>query len=154
MPRLMDFVVRTAYRTVYWAARGWWFLRRPRTSSALVALWRGDRVLLVQSSYRPDHSLPGGFLRRSESPAVGAARELREELGISLRPDLLREAWRGTRRFEHREDTITIFEVATHSEVGLRFDRREIVWAGWLTADEALGQSLLPHVRAYLDTRR
>lgn len=149
-----DAFVRWGYRGAYWSARAYWFLRRPQTTSALVALWHGDRLLLVRSSYRSHCSLPGGFLRRGETAATGGLRELREELGMTVPAGALREAWRGSRRFEHRHDTITILEGTLDAPASVQIDHREIVWAGWATVEEAKRRVLLPHVREYLDGRR
>ncbi|TRV80931.1 NUDIX domain-containing protein [Streptomyces sp. 130] len=57
------------------------------------ALWAGTsvlitdqhgRVLVQRVGYRPTRLLPGGALDPGESPAQGAARELREELGLAV----------------------------------------------------------------------
>jgi 8-oxo-dGTP pyrophosphatase MutT (NUDIX family) len=48
---------------------------------ALVALWHGDRVLLVFNRFRQGWELPGGLIEPGESPRQGAARELLEESG-------------------------------------------------------------------------
>lgn len=52
---------------------------------ALVALWCGDRCLVVFDRYRAGWELPGGTLEPGESPRAGAFRELDEESG--QRPD-------------------------------------------------------------------
>jgi len=47
----------------------------------------GDAVLLVRRAAEPgvgDWTIPGGHLERDESPAEGAARELREETGLAV----------------------------------------------------------------------
>lgn len=58
----------------------------PRKRVTAGALIRDDagRVLLVEPTYRPDWLTPGGSVEFDESPARGAAREVREELGIEL----------------------------------------------------------------------
>ncbi len=45
----------------------------------------GDgRILLVKPVYRPEWLIPGGSVEADESPAAGCAREVREELGLSV----------------------------------------------------------------------
>jgi 8-oxo-dGTP diphosphatase len=41
-------------------------------------------VLLVRQSYRKSWAFPGGLLKRNEDPIDAAARELQEELGITV----------------------------------------------------------------------
>lgn len=54
-------------------------------------LIRNDRgeVLLVNPSYKPDWDLPGGMAEANEPPHAAAERELREELGLDLRLDVM-----------------------------------------------------------------
>jgi len=143
-------VVRRGYRLVYLGLRVWWFLRRPATNGAAVALWHQGRILLVRTSYRNCLSLPGGFVRRGEPAEKAALRELHEEVGIRLPEHLLRHAWHGTVPFESRQDTIDIWEATLDTVPALHPTGREIVWADWVTPAEALKYPLLPHLRAYL----
>ncbi len=63
------------------------------TAAALITSPSGD-VLLVKPNYRELWSLPGGILEDGEPPHVGCAREVREELGLSLAVGpLLAVAW-------------------------------------------------------------
>jgi 8-oxo-dGTP diphosphatase len=50
--------------------------------AALVALWHGDRLLLVFDRYRQCWELPGGMIEPGETPRQAAVRELREEAGF------------------------------------------------------------------------
>lgn len=55
---------------------------RPRTAAG-VLLFDGDgRVLLVDPTYKAGWEIPGGYVRPGETPGEGAARELKEELGL------------------------------------------------------------------------
>jgi 8-oxo-dGTP diphosphatase len=150
---MIDALVRVGYRSVYWAARIFWFITRPRTSGAVVALWSGRQVLLVRSSYRPQYGFPGGFLQRGESPAAGASRELFEETGLLIPAERLRCVFQGVYQFESRKDTITIFESTIEGAPLVPTNHRELIWAGWKSSDEALTLELLPHVRDYLAVR-
>jgi ADP-ribose pyrophosphatase YjhB (NUDIX family) len=147
--RLVNAAVRKGYQLAY-LVRIWWFVRRPRTSGAAVALWHGDKVLMVRTSYRGCYSLPGGFARTGEPSEQAARRELREELGISVPPQTLRHAWHGTVPFESRQDTIDIWEATVDPAPEPHVTGREIVWADWVAPAEALKRPLLPHVAAYL----
>ncbi|AGJ77687.1 NUDIX hydrolase [Cutibacterium avidum] len=42
------------------------------------------RVLMCETTYKPDWELPGGVVEPVESPHAGAVRECREELGVTI----------------------------------------------------------------------
>jgi 8-oxo-dGTP pyrophosphatase MutT (NUDIX family) len=53
-----------------------------------------ERVLLCQLTYKQDWDLPGGVVEVGESPHLAVAREVREELGITVEAgDLLLTDW-------------------------------------------------------------
>ncbi|WP_304523486.1 NUDIX hydrolase [Aeromicrobium sp. Leaf350] len=59
-------------------------------------LWRDEagRVLLCELTYKQEWDLPGGVIEVGESPALGLARELREELGLDVEVgDLVTVSW-------------------------------------------------------------
>lgn len=153
MSDIVDAPFRMAYRAAHLALRAYWLLRRPETHGALVALWFGGRVLLIRSSYRRTCSLPGGYVKRGETARAAALRELHEELRIRLPDERLRHAWHGSLPFEHRKDTLDIFEADLEEPFFLAPDGRELVWAEWKTPDEARAMEIVPHLRAYLDAR-
>jgi len=146
----IDVFIRTGYRFAYVGQRAWWFVRRPKTNGAAVALWHEGKVLLIRTSYRNCLSLPGGFVRSGETSEQAARREFQEELGLSLPPQSLRLAWHGMIPFESRQDTVDIWETRVNIAPALRVGGREIVWAGWLAPSEAMDRLLLPHVAVYL----
>ena len=74
-------------RLVYLAYLGWLILKGHRWESAAVAVRHDGKVLKVRHSYRRGWSLPGGAVRRGEDPRVAACREVREEVGLTIRPD-------------------------------------------------------------------
>jgi 8-oxo-dGTP diphosphatase len=145
--------LRFAYRAAYLAAKTWWFIRRPQTKGSIVALWNDGKLLVVRTSYRRQYMLPGGFIKRGETSRAAAERELFEELSIVVPATALRFGWHGTLRFEHRLDTVTIWEAVLDAPPPIVVDGLEVVWAGWKTPDEARALPLLPHIQCYLASR-
>ncbi len=60
------------------------FLPRKRAISQLLVRSTDGRVLLCQLTYKRDFDLPGGVVEVSESPQLAVAREVEEELGLTV----------------------------------------------------------------------
>jgi len=63
-----------------------WFKSLPTmfgSAAALITSVSGD-VLLVKPNYRDHWNLPGGILEEGEPPHAGCAREVLEEIGLSI----------------------------------------------------------------------
>jgi 8-oxo-dGTP pyrophosphatase MutT (NUDIX family) len=65
------------------------FLPRKRAISQMLIRDPEDRVLLCQLTYKLDWDLPGGVVEVGESPRLAVAREVEEELGLTIRPGVL-----------------------------------------------------------------
>ncbi len=150
----VDFGFRTAYKTAHRMLRAYWGVRNPRTHGALIAAWYDDQILLVKNSYRNEYTLPGGYVRSGETPEQGAARELREEVGVDVSPSELSLAYEDTKPYENRRDHVTICEVKLDRPIELAVDNREVVWAGFRRPDEVLSLPIVPHLRDYLTAAR
>jgi len=150
---MINALIRAVYRVAHWGLRLLWFIRRPETTGALVAVWHHGRVLLVKNSYRPQLTLPGGYIRPREDRRTAAARELREEVGIQVQPKRLVHAYHGTHLFEHRQDTLDIYELEVDEVPSIQVDDREVVRAEFHRPDDALGMEIVPHLEEYLARR-
>ncbi len=150
---MINALIRAVYRLAHWGLRLFWFVRRPETMGALVAVWYRGQVLLVKNSYRRELTLPGGYVRPREDRRVTAARELREEVGIHVRPARLTHAYHGTHVFEHRKDTLDIYELEVDEPPAVRVDDREVVKAEFCAPSDALGLLIVPHLEEYLSRR-
>jgi ADP-ribose pyrophosphatase YjhB (NUDIX family) len=151
----MDRLWRLAYRVGFRAARLWWRLRRPAYDGAAVAVWRGGRILAVRLSHRENPSWPGGGIRRGEEPREAAGRELREQLGLDVRPDDLVLAREIVVDWDFRREHVRVFELRLRATPVLRIDNRKIVAARFVEPQALLaGPVLPPFVRAHLGAAR
>lgn len=96
----MRALVRLAMTALQQLRRAWWFLARPATRGVQAAVFTtAGKVVLVRHSYAPGWRLPGGGVKRSETPEAAALRELKEEIGLSEWGEI-----RHVLDFDHRPD--------------------------------------------------
>jgi 8-oxo-dGTP diphosphatase len=149
--------VDRAFRAALWIAYRvllvGWFVFRPRRRGVFIAVWHDGRLLAIRNSYRHWLALPAGGIQRGETPLDAALRELREEVGIAAPPESLRFVRDIPTTFEWKRDVCSFFELRLDAPIEPRVDRREVVWAGFVTPAEALAAELAPPVRAYLEAR-
>jgi len=67
------------------------------------------RVLLVKTRYQRWWTLPGGGVHRQESPELAAIREVREETGVRIEPEILRFHGLYSNFAEGKSDYIAVF---------------------------------------------
>ncbi len=84
-----------------------WILKRPVTLGVRALLVREGRVLLVRHWYQNDWFLPGGGVKRKETPEQAARRECREETGAEVGDLALFGIY--TQYVEHKNDHIVVF---------------------------------------------
>jgi 8-oxo-dGTP pyrophosphatase MutT (NUDIX family) len=141
MGRLRDPLLRAGYRVGYRVVRVWWRLRRPTKRGVKCVLTCGDEILLVRHTYGRTRSweLPGGGVKRGESPPDAARREVREELGIELGE--LAPLGELFARIDGKRDRLWCF-AAEPGDVAIDLDQAEIAECRWfpraaLPADRA-----------------
>jgi len=57
---------------------------RPYVAAGVLLSDEAGRIMLVRPTYKDYWDLPGGYVEAGETPAQAAAREIREELGITV----------------------------------------------------------------------
>lgn len=145
---LIDSVWRMALRLGFQFARAWWHLRRPRHEGALVAIYVGQDLLLVKSSYRAEWNFPGGSVHPGEAPDAAARREVEEEIGLSI--GTLIPAGSACGIWDGRRDRVHFFELHLDCLPEMRLDNREVIATHLASPEELHSISLTGAVAAYL----
>ncbi len=100
----------------------------------MVAVYVDHALMLVRNSYRRAWALPGGGIRRGETPEAAAERELMEEIGLMAGP--LRCVGSAHGNWDGRRDHVHFFELRLNALPELQFDNREVVGARLVSAPE------------------
>ena len=77
-------------------------------------------------------------------------RELKEEVGLTAWPNQMRHAKTIRYQNQYKRETVYLFELNRKKPVSVNIDNREVVWAGFLSPEEALAFNLAIPVREYL----
>jgi 8-oxo-dGTP diphosphatase len=122
------------------AVQLWWKIRKPRTFGVKVLLWHpanDGRFLVVRHSYTDTRrwGLPGGGYRpTNETAQQAASREVSEELGLRIDPNLITGIESLTSTLEVKRDSLTIVATtAPDAPVSLSTELAEARWVGSLT---------------------
>ncbi len=101
-------------------------------SAIIVAIERGDQLLLARARRFPTvmYSVLAGFVEPGESLEEAVAREVKEEVGLSLKD--IRYFGSQPWPFPH---SLMIGFTATYAGGEITLDENEIVDAGWYTVD-------------------
>ena len=150
---MIDLVFRIAYRNAYRLMRLYWAVRHPTAHGALVAIWHEGQILLVQNSYVPYRSLPGGYVLSHETGRDAALRELREETGIRAMPADLQPVIDEHHEWEGKHEHIEIFDLDVTERPRIEVDNREVVQARFFPPQEALKLELFPPIRRVIERR-
>ena len=143
------FFLRLLYPIVFPSLRIWWRLAGTKHQGALVAIYVGEDLLLLRSSYRSDWNLPGGGLASGETPEQAVRRELREEIGLEAGPLVPAGCCSGV--WEGRHDTCNFFELRLDKMPRLTLDHVEILEARLFRIAELDRLNVTVAVRCYLD---
>ncbi len=140
---------RLAYRVAYRILQVVWFVLRPQVRGVKCLITHDEKILLVRHTYGSGAwDLPGGAMRRGESPLQAARREMLEELAIVGADWAPAGEVRG--RENHRNDNIYCF-VAELATAHVTPDPVELASAQWFE-QRALPTELARYVRPIVCT--
>ena len=105
------------------------------TVGAVAVLRKADgRVLFVEQRHSPGWALPGGLLRRGESPAEAVVRETQEEVGLGLDLSSLPVPLASVNARVRRVDIVFVIDADGAAEPRAA-DEAEVKRIGWFAID-------------------
>jgi ADP-ribose pyrophosphatase YjhB (NUDIX family) len=132
--KVIFYIKLASIKVGFWVMAGWWYVTRPEGVGAKCLVFHKGKILLVRHTYGPDvWTIPGGRIKRNETPEEAAAREVCEETGFSMgQLYSLGDAWDEHYR---KEERVHYFFGETEGEVPLidPLEIREARWFGPLT---------------------
>jgi ADP-ribose pyrophosphatase YjhB (NUDIX family) len=106
------------------------------TVGAVLVLRRADgHVLMVDQRHSAGWALPGGLLRRGETPAEALVREVAEEVGLRFEPDRLPVPLTAVDPRARRVDLVYVVDSEGDPDPH-REDEAEVRRIGWFPLDE------------------
>lgn len=127
------------------------FFLRPAVYGVYIAVWHGNKILIIRNSYKTQLTLPGGGIRRGENEKQAAIRELQEEMNLTIAPTNIRFVKRYAAYHGYRFETGAFFEINFSDPPKIKIDNREVIWADFITPSSAKKSNLSPLVKLYLE---
>lgn len=122
---------------VYWSLQPWISLILHRTTRARVIMRYKNQVLLVQNRLSGGvWDLPGGGVRRGETVAHAATREIYEELAITLQPSDLKQSSAATIKRGPFWFKAVFFEVQITTKLTFSLQKYELINAQWVSSKD------------------
>lgn len=136
------------FEILYKSAKIYWWFFRPKKFGVRIVIKSGNKIALVLHSYVNKNlwSLPGGSIKKHEKPGEAIVREIKEELGIEIKPKYLDKI---VRNIEYKIDTVFCF-IAEVNEKDLCPDKKEISEVRWFELNH-LPPNLSPFAKSLLE---
>jgi 8-oxo-dGTP pyrophosphatase MutT (NUDIX family) len=130
---LRIFFIRNYYRIINPFRKLYWFITRPETQGAKCLVEYDNKFLFVRLAYaHKKWTIPGGGIKKNESPEDAAKREIREETGVYLSRVMKIGEYKSEK--EYKKDTVHCFYgVADNDTVSI--DPLEVKESGWFPLD-------------------
>lgn len=127
-------------RFVYYLARPGIYLVLHNSQRSRVFVVCDDSLLLIRSDFGSRHwTLPGGGIKRGETPAGGAQRELFEEVGVQVTQRQLKKVTQRTKGFgplSWPRIHLLFFVVHLKSKPRLNLQAFEVSESQWVSLQE------------------
>lgn len=121
-------------------------LPKKRVAAGVLLFDEAGRLLIVNPTYKDGWEIPGGVVEANESPLAGCTREIREELGLDVRPVRL-VCVNFTGETERRTESLNFIfygGVLTEGQIAaIRLPEKELAGYRFLEPEQAL--ALLKH---------
>ncbi|MEI8224114.1 MAG: NUDIX domain-containing protein [bacterium] len=152
---IIETIKNIVYSTALVGVRMYWRIVKPVTFGARVLVVHDQQVLLVQPRKSNYWNLPGGGIKKTENPAQGALRELREETGIMI-SDADYQLGEYCSKAEGKRDTVFIFVATAPNKIipKLEIEIQKAAWFPLTALPETITKPTKWRIEEYLAGKR
>lgn len=106
-----------------------WFIFRPAAMGTGLLLVSNNKVLLTQNSYRKGWYFPSGGVKKGELIKKALVREVKEEVGIVVKEDMLEFLAAYQFRVNHKHNLYIIFSCTADliNDSDIKIDELEVI---------------------------
>ena len=143
----MNFIENAVYILFYPVI----FLVLNNSQRTRVAIFHKNKILIV----RPRLNLgkwimPGGNIKKSETPEMSVIRETKEEIGIVLEPEKLIFSRREVNSYRFIKTEIHYYVYLTEKELNVIIDKNEIAEYKWVLIEDIEKTGIVPHEKTVI----
>ncbi len=125
---------KIAAHLLFFAARIYWFMFRPKEYGAKAVIKKGDEILYIKQGWGGAYTFPGGRINKNEVPEDTVKREVKEEVGIELKTVTYLGAF--ISRAFYKYDTVFAYFAEVPEDTNTTIDGFEVIEAIWRSEDD------------------
>lgn len=145
-----------AYKIIRTPFKWYWKLFNIKTKGVRVMVVQDGKIILVRHWYNSLWVMPGGGIKKYETPEQAAIREIKEEIGIEIKQlDYLLGIYSNTK--EGKNDEVHCFVVELNSQVQIsrrRFNIEisDIAWSSFSELPQNTSRATQNRIQEYLNS--
>jgi 8-oxo-dGTP pyrophosphatase MutT (NUDIX family) len=116
-----------------------------KATSAMVAIKKGKKILILKDSKRGRWTLPGGQIDKGETAKQGAAREVKEESGVKIK--IQKKSCKTKKYNKGRKKAVVFSAKAKKAKVQLSHEHESFKW---ISPKKAIKKLINRHALAVL----
>lgn len=146
-----------AYKIIRTPFKWYWKLFKIKTRGVRVLLVHRDKIILVRHWYNSLWVMPGGGIKKYETPEQAAIREIKEEVGIDIKQlDYLLGIYSNTREGKNDEVHCFVVELDSLIEIPRRkfnIEISDVIWSSLSNLPSNISRATKDRIQEYVNSQ-